>query len=96
MLNEDFNNLFCSSPGKWTPEIHLSPCRSLSILTGLKRNQQFSDDDSSDSLSNGCGRLLDCLSSRGIHVVASSIFRHMNDDIDTSDVGGKFLLRSCM
>ena len=32
---------------------------------------------------------------RGIHVVASSIFRRTNDDIDTSDVGGKFLLRSC-
>jgi hypothetical protein len=75
--------------------IHLSPCQSSSIMTALKRNQ-FRDDASSDSLPNGCGWLLDCLSSRGIHVVASSIFRGTNDDIDTSDVGGKFLLRSCM
>ena len=65
------------------------------IITGLKRNQ-FSDDASSDSLSNGCGLLLDCLSSWGIHVVASSIFRRTNDDIDTADVDGNFLLRSCM
>ena len=64
-------------------------------MTGLKRNQ-LRDDASSDSLSNGCGWLLDCLSSRGIHVVASSIFPRTNDDIDTSDVGGKFLLQSCM
>ena len=63
-------------------------------MTGLKRNQ-FRDDASSDYLPNGCGWLLDWLSSRGIHVVASSIFRRTHDDIDTSDVGGKFLLRSC-
>ena len=64
-------------------------------MTGLKRNQ-FSDDGSIDLLSNGCGWLLDCLSSRGIHVVALSIFRRTNDDINTSDVGDKFLLRLCM
>ena len=65
-------------------------------MAGLKRNQ-FSYDASSDSLSNGCGWLLDRLSSRGIHVVALSIFRWTNDDIDTSDVGGsKCLLRLCM
>jgi hypothetical protein len=64
-------------------------------MTGLKRNQ-FSDDASSDLLSNGCGWLLDFLSSREIHVVASSIFRLTNDDINTSDVGGKILLWSWM
>ena len=32
--------------------------------------------------------MLDCLSSRGIHVVALSIFRRTNDDIDKSDVAG--------
>ena len=78
-----------------TPEIHHSPCRSLSIMPSLKRNE-FIDDASSNLLSKGCGCLSACLSSWEIHVFASSIFRWMNDDIDTSDVGGKFLLRSCM
>ena len=65
-------------------------------MTGLKQNQ-FSDDASSNSLSNGCGWLLDCLlSSRGIHVVASSIFCQKNNDSNTYDVSGKFLLWSCM
>ena len=38
--------------------------------------------------------LLDCLTSRGTHVVASFIFLQTNNDIGLSDVGGKFLLRS--
>ena len=80
---------------KLTPEIHLSPCRSLSIMPNLKRNE-FIDDAIGGLLLIGCGWLLDCLSSRGIHVLASSKFLWTSDDSNTSDVGGKFLLRSCM
>ena len=53
-------------------------------MLSLKRNE-FIDDASSDSLSNGCGWLLDCcLSSCEIDVVALSIFLQMNDDSDVS------------
>ena len=34
--------------------------------------------------------------SRGIHVIASSMFRRKSDDSDTFDVGGKFLHWSAM
>ncbi len=44
----------------------------------------------------GCGWFLDCLSSRGIHVLTSSTFLRINDDIGLSDVGAKFLPRSFM
>ena len=65
---------------KLTLAIHLSPCRSSSIMPSLKRNQ-FSDDIRSDLLSNGCGWLFDCLSSCGIHVVALSIILWTNNDV---------------
>ena len=39
---------------------------------------------SGNSLLNGCGWLLAFLSSRGIHVVASSIIRWTNDDVGVS------------
>ena len=42
-------------------------------MPSLKRNE-FIDGASSDGLSNRCGRLVDCLPSCGIHVVASSKF----------------------
>ena len=80
---------------KVSPVSHLSPCRSSSIMPSLKRNQ-FSDFAISDSSSNGCGWLLNCLPSRGIHVLVSSIFLRTNNDISISDVGGKFLLQSFM
>jgi hypothetical protein len=67
----------------------------LHILPSLKRNE-FVDDTCSDSSSNGCGWLLDCLSSCGFHIVASCIFLWMNDDSDISYVGGKFLHLSFM
>ncbi len=43
-------------------------------------------------LTNAVGYCIACLL-EGIHVVASSIFLRTNNDIDTSDVGGKFSLR---
>ena len=49
-------------------------------MPSLKRNK-FSDDAISDSLSNRCGWLLDCLSSREIHVVTLSIFRWTNNGV---------------
>ena len=42
-------------------------------LPSLNRNE-FNDDACSNSLSNRCGWLLDCSSSRGYHVVALYIF----------------------
>jgi hypothetical protein len=49
-------------------------------MPNLKQNV-FIDDESSDLSSNGCGWLLDFLSSRGIHVVSSYLLRRGGAEI---------------
>jgi hypothetical protein len=64
-------------------------------MPSLKRNELI-DDAIGSSLSIGFSLLFYCLYSRGIHVLALSIFLWTNDDIGLSDVGGKNLLRLFM